>query len=241
MKTFAFRHLTHQLRLLACIALVGPLLTAHAAAQEPDHIDFPFEHVSDLRGILNVMSAFRTACIDQPVSSDLPGALAPDGYLIVSPSFHLFGDETVKDARRTVLSKTGTEEGDFAEGYPIIRFGMPTDETPYGECSVIWTRAWDYPDEQGDDVMFGTAAQFVSQVSYRLQAVLVSPPENAFRRSSQYSLVSEWRRGCWEGNDCVFDIILMLDSEDGIHFTITRKKVLPVANNGEDDGTPGRK
>jgi hypothetical protein len=239
MKTSAFCHRSHQLRRLACIALVWPLLTAQAVAQEPDHIDFPFEHVSDLRGILNVMSAFRTACLDQPVSRDLPEALAPDGYLIVSPSFHLFGDETVRDARRTVLSKTGTEEGDFAEGYPIIRFGMSTDETPYGECSVTWTRAWDYPGEQVDDVMFGIAAQFDSQLSYRLQAVLVSPPENAFNRSSQYGLVSEWRTGCWEGNDCVFDILLMLDSEDGIHFTITRKKVLPVSNNGENGGTPG--
>lgn len=229
MNTSASRHRAFR---MSCIALAWPLLCGQAAAEQ-DYIDFPFEHVSDLRGILNVMSAFRTACLDQPVSRDLPEALAPDGYLVVSPSFHLFGDETVNDARRTVLSKTGTEEGDFAAGYPIIRFGMPTDEIPYGECRVSWKRAWDYPGEHVDDVMFGTAAQFDSHVSYRLQAVLVSPPDSTFLRASQYGLVSEWRTSCWDGNACVFDLLLALHPEDGIHFTISRKEVLPGS-----DATP---
>lgn len=196
------------------------MLSGQAAAAE--RIVFPYENVSDLRGLLNVFTAFESACLNQPVTVGLPESLLPEGYEIVSPAFHLLGMETGAPRRGSVVSKTGTEEEDFAAGEPIIDLRMPTDANPDGECRIVWNRAWDYTDHI-EDIMFDLAAGFVAQVSFYLEAVLDTRPDETFRRADQYSVFNNWRTPCWDGKTCTFEVNAFIHPEDGIYLTVTRR------------------
>lgn len=231
MKISPSRYLMPRLLRISCVVLALPTLQGQSSAPEQPPIVFRHENVSDLRGLLNVFDAFRVACLAQPVSRDLPERLMPQNYKNVTPSFHLWGEEIGKPIDGAILSKTGTEEGDFADGTPFIDFRMPSESSPDGACRVVWQREWDYPQEQVDDVMFGTAATFDAQVSFRLKAILVSPPDGVFVRSRQYGMVSNWITRCWGGNFCGFEVLGMLGKDD-IHITITRRDVLSEPADG---------
>lgn len=216
----------HSRRSLQCIALATLLFLAQTApgqAGDPQRIKFPFENQSDLRGLFNAFHAFGVACLDQPVTANLPERLLPEGYRIVKRGVHLFGEDTPTLANTAIITKTGTEEGDFAEGYPYIDFSMPGAQSPDGACRLVWHRAWDY--ESGlDDIMLSTAAQFNSHLSYRLSATLISRPDDTFLVSDHYGLFSEWATQCWQGLVCQFSVLGVLDPEKGIELTLTRQK-----------------
>lgn len=210
----------------SCIALASLVLSGQASHSTPERFDFPYKNFSDLRGILNVFSAFRRACLDQPVTRDLPARLVPEDYLIVTPEFHWWGKDNSPPSHATILSKTGREEEDFVGGHPIVEFRMPNVKKPNGHCSVIWKRKWDYPDNQVPNVMLGTAVRLDSQVSFRLEATLVSVPHDGFRLSDKYFFHSEWRAPCWRENTCKFTLTGSLHTEKGIDMTLTRNEVL---------------
>ena len=137
------RFLIHSLLILCCVP------TVQATASE--RIVFPHKNVADLRGFLNVLTAFRAACLAQSVTRDLPASLVPEGYVVVTRGVHWWGKEDGSLPDAAILSKTGREDSDLAGGYPIIDFMLPTAKRPIGTCSVRWKRLWaqDYADGVG--------------------------------------------------------------------------------------------
>lgn len=215
---------------LSSILLILPLLSAQPAAAEP--IAFEHKNWSDLRGILNVFDAFKHACLNQPVTRELPEELLPEGYQIVSASLHALGFETDGEPRSVALSKTGDELEDFAAGEPFVELGFPTDAAPNGECRVGWKRAWDYP-EGVQDVMTGTAAVFDSWLSFHLKAVRVSRPEDGFTVADFYSSVDDWAAPCFGGTWCRLNVLFELRLDEGIHLTMRRGEP-PVPGGGDN-------
>jgi len=207
---------------MICAALSCLLLSGQAPLPEPQRIVFPHENVSDLRGILNVFTAFRQACLEQPVTPDLAEKLAPEGYRVVTSSFHLWGTKDGDRSRTLVLSKTGDEERDFAGGYPIVTLSMPTDNRPDGDCKVYWRRAWDYGDDGAKTVVLHTGVMFNSWVSYYLKAILISRPDDGFVKAKRYGMVSDWLTPCMDGDTCHFGVIALADPEKGLDLTISR-------------------
>ena len=212
-----------RLRRLFWLLLLAAAWTMPAAqsASHAEPITFPHENASDLRGVLNVFAAFKRACLDQPVTQDLPDTLLPEGYRVVSSTFHLFGEEQGRRSARSILSRTGTEEGDFAEGHPIIDLNPPRDGSSDGSCRVVWNRAWDYP-EPLDDIIFDLAAVLDAWISYELRAFRVSRPESAFAVSRSYHFLSEWAAPCWKEEPCRFTVLAGLNAKEGILLTISR-------------------
>lgn len=206
----------------SCIAIAWILLSGQASPPTPQRFSFPHKNTSDLRGILNVFSAFRHACLEQPVTRDLPARFVPDGYQIVTPEFHWWGKDRNTFSRVAILSKTGTEENDFIGGHPIFEITMPDDKRPNGHCSVVWKRSWDYADKHVPKIMFDMAAQLDAQISYRLEAVLLSVPDVGFRVSEKYLFHSDWRTACWDDNTCKFSLTASLNPEKGIELTLSR-------------------
>ncbi|WP_218275429.1 hypothetical protein, partial [Pseudomonas sp. GW460-C3] len=78
------------LRLLGQSLLCFCCMTTVQAAQ-PEHIVFPYENAADLRGFINLLTAFRAACLAQPVTRDLPANLVPEGYQVVTRAVHWWG------------------------------------------------------------------------------------------------------------------------------------------------------
>lgn len=189
--------------LLCSALLISGMMPTRA---EPQRLSFPYENKSDLRGVLNAFKLFEGACLLQPVSETLADALLPEGYRVVSSSMHMWGDETGAIKGMQVLSKTGSEEGDFAGGHPIIELRQPTEKNPDGTCVVRWQRAWDYEDGR-DRISLAMAAQFDAWVSYYLEAILETKPDDGFSPSSTYSTVSEWRTPCWDRKICRFELL----------------------------------
>lgn len=205
-----------------CLAALGAQLAiVQAAPAQQEQITFAEESYSDLRGILDVFDAFRSACLEQAVSRSLPEKLLPDGYRIVSSSAHLLGLEAGQAAGSVVLSRTGSEEGDHAGGYPYIVLSYPTDAAPFGKCQVAWKAAWDYADGV-KAIMTSTAVVFDAWLSYRLKAVRLSRPEETFRAAETYGLVSEWAAPCFGGNWCRLEPLLELSLNEGIYLVIDR-------------------
>ena len=211
---------------LSCVALASVVLSGQAPPSEPQRLSFPFKNKSDFRGIYNVFSSFRRACLDQPVTRDLPASLVPDGFKIVTPGFHLFGEDNGGVKNVAILSKTGLEEDDFAGGHPIVRFTMPADNQSNGHCSIDWNRSWDYAVEHVPKIMDDTAARLDAHISFRLKAFLTSKPSPSFQRSKRYSLYSEWATPCWGENICSFSLMTQLDPKRGIYIILSLKEVL---------------
>jgi hypothetical protein len=113
----AFRFLSQSLLFLCCMT------TVQATASE--RIVFPYENAADLRGFVNVLTAFRAACLAQPLTRDLPAHLVPEGYLVVTRAVHWWGKEDGSFPDTAILSKTGREDSDLAGGYPIIDYILP--------------------------------------------------------------------------------------------------------------------
>jgi hypothetical protein len=200
------------------------LTTVEAAPLE--RIAFPYQNAADLRGFLNVLAAFRAACLAQPVTRDLPAKLVPEGYQVVSRAVHLWGKEdrsgpSLPDA--AILSKTGREDSDLADGYPIIDFMLPTAKNPNGSCSVQWKRRWvqDYPDGPGQQVL-DMAASLPARVSFYLKATLISKPDDFFAVPDRYSDLTSWRTECNKTKVCRFDMNASFDKE-GIYMTIASR------------------
>ena len=189
-----------RLRRLFWLLLLAAAWTMPAAqsASHAEPITFPHENASDLRGVLNVFAAFKRACLDQPVTQ-----------------------EQGRRSARSILSRTGTEEGDFAEGHPIIDLNPPRDGSSDGSCRVVWNRAWDYP-EPLDDIIFDLAAVLDAWISYELRAFRVSRPESAFAVSRSYHFLSEWAAPCWKEEPCRFTVLAGLNAKEGILLTISR-------------------
>lgn len=208
------------------IALASLILSGQGSLSAPERISFAFKNASDFRGIYNVFSAFRQACLNQPVARDLPANLVPEGYRIVTSLFHLFGEDQGGSKNALILSKTGLEEEDFAGGHPVVSLTMPGDKRPNGRCSITWKRTWDYAGEQVPKIMSDTAARLDAHTSFRLAAFLTSKPAPSFRRAERYDLYSEWATRCWDENVCSFSLLMQLDPKDGIHMMVSRKGVL---------------
>jgi hypothetical protein len=213
-----------------CFAVALPFLSAHPAAAES--IAFEHKNWSDLRGILNVFDAFKRACLDQPVTREVPEELLPEGYQIVDGGLHALGFETDGEPMSVTLSKTGDELEDFAAGEPFVEFGFPTDAAPNGECRVAWKRAWDYP-EGVQNVMTGTAAVFDSWLSFHLKAVRVSRPSNGFSVAEFYSDVSDWAVPCFGGTWCRLNVLFESRLNEGIYLTMRRGA--PPSTPGSED------
>ena len=202
--------------LQSCLLLCGMTLQASAA----ERIVFKFENAADLRGLVNVLAAFRTACLAEPVTAALPGKLIPDGYRLVSRATHVWGKEDASVPAAAILSKTGDEDSDIAGGYPIIDFMLPTAKLPDGACSVIWKRRWaqDYPGG-APQLPLDMAASLPARVSYYLGATLLSKPDDHFAVADRYSDLTNWRTECHASKLCRFDVNARIDQE-GIDLTI---------------------
>jgi len=200
------------------------LTTVQAASLE--RIAFPYQNAADLRGFLNVLAAFRAACLAQPVTRDLPAKLVPEGYQVVTRAVHVWGKEdgsgpSPPDA--AILSKTGREDSDLAGGYPIIDFMLPTAKLPDSGCSVRWKRLWvqDYPDGPGWLVL-DMAASLPARVSFYLKATLISKPDDVFVVADRYGDVTSWQTECNKTKRCRFDVNAGFDKE-GIDITIASR------------------
>lgn len=214
------------------IALASLLLFGQATSSAPQRISFPFKNASDLRGIYNVFSAFRQACLDQPVTRDLPASLVPDDYKIVSSLFHMYGEGESAVKNVAILSRTGSEDEDFAGGHPIVSLTMPGEGNPNGRCSIGWKRTWDYAQDQVPKIMHDTAVRLDAHVSFRLAAYLISKPLPSFRHSERYSLFTEWAAPCWGEHVCRFSLLTLLDPDDGIEMRLSRKGILADETQG---------
>ena len=202
--------------LQSCLLLC--CMTFPAASAE--RIVFKYENAADLRGLVNVLTAFRAACLAEPVTSGLPAQLVPDGYRIVTRAVHMWGKEDGSFPDTAILSKTGEEDSDVAGGYPIIDFTLPTAKLPDGACSVSWKRRWrqDYPDG-ASRLSLDMAASLSARVSYYLDATLLSKPNDIFAIADSYSDLTTWRTECKATRLCRFDVNARFDQQ-GIDVTI---------------------
>lgn len=212
MANSVFRFLSQSLLFLCCMTTVQ--------ATPSERIVFPYENAADLRGFLNVLTAFRAACLVQPVTRDLPARLVPEGYLVVTRGVHVWGEEDGSFQDTAILSKTGREDSDLAGGYPIIDFMLPTAKLPDGACSVSWKRRWvqDYADG-GQRLILDMAAPLSARVSFYLDATLISKPDDVFSVADHYSDVTTWRTKCNKTRLCRFDVLATFDQE-GVDVTI---------------------
>ncbi|TYC48286.1 hypothetical protein FMN50_27280 [Rhodobacterales bacterium] len=207
------------LGLWALVCLFQPLASR---AEEPRRIEFPYVHASDLRGILNIFHAFKRACLEQPVSEGLAERILPADYRIVSIGTYVLGNPSAPMTGTRFLSRTGDEEKDRAGGYPLIQLTLPSDKTPDGRCQVTWNRKWDYPPDDLPRIMLSMAGTLNAQISYRLEAILTSVPEDSFLAGENYGVFGEWVTWCWEDQPCAFTVNFVLDKDDGIYMTVTR-------------------
>lgn len=211
-------HLSRRLRVCTLSALITAINIFPIAAQ---NIVYPYENVSDLRGLLNVFHGFQKSCLNQAVSNDLAETLKPEGYQIVSREKHIEFDEHANSKRAAILSMTGLEQADWDEGHPYIDFLMPTDASPNGECTIYWKRGWDYAEGQ-ERVAFGMYGALDAQISYYLQAVLTTRPADAFIAKGAFAGSSDWYAKCWDGKICDFRIIYDFNPKRGIDISIAR-------------------
>lgn len=216
MPNSVFRFLIRQSCLLLCCM-------AMAQAAPSERIVLPYENAADLRGLLNVLTAFRLACLAQPVTRDLPAQVVPEGYRVVTRAVHLWGKEDGSLPDTAILSRTGREDSDIAGGYPIIDFMLPTAKLPGGTCSVRWKRLWvqDYVDG-ARRLSLDMAASLPARVSFYLDATLISKPNEIFSIADRYSDLTTWRTECNETKQCHFEVNASFDQE-GVDVTITSR------------------
>lgn len=141
-------------------------MTLPAASAE--RIAFKHQNAADLRGLVNVLTAFRAACLAEPVTPGLPAQLVPDGYRIVTRSVHMWG----------------REDGSFP-----------------------------------DTLSLDMAASLPADVSYYLNATLLSKPNDFFVIADSYGDLTTWRTECRATRRCRFDVIPRIDQQ-GIDVTI---------------------
>ncbi|WP_280706370.1 hypothetical protein [Bradyrhizobium sp. BR13661] len=192
-------------------------------AAQPEHIVFPYENAADLRGFINLLTAFRAACLAQPVTRDLPANLVPEGYQVVTRAVHWWGKEDASFQDTAILSKTGREDSDLAGGYPIIDFTLPSAKMPDGACSVSWKRKWsqDYADG-APRLSLDMAASLPARVSFYLNATLISKPSDIFAAADRYTDLTTWRTDCNQTRRCDFEVNASFDQE-GIDVAMTSR------------------
>jgi hypothetical protein len=205
-----FRSLSQSFLFLCCMTT--------AEATPPERTVFPNENTADVQGLVNVLKAFRVACLAQPVTRDLPARLVPEGYQVVTRAVHLWGAEDPSLPDAAVLSKTGREDSDLAGGYPIIDFMLPTADLPDGSCEVRWKRRWaqDYPDGDPDGTRrLDMVASLPARVSFYLNATLISNPDLVpfFKVADFYADTSSWRTECYKTIRCRFNVVWSFDRE----------------------------
>ena len=211
-------------------ATAAMLLTSHAplAAQapDPDRIVFAFEHGADLRGVLNVLQAFRYACLRQPLTPDLPARLVPAGYQVITRDVHWWGKDEGKFPDTAILSRTGREDSDIAGGYPVIDLTLPGEKLPSGKCIVEWKRAWDMA-SAGQRMSLDLAASLPAHVSFHLGAVLMSRPDQRFDLADRYTSLTTWKTPCLDARECTFQVNAAFGSA-GIDMTISLHEIKPM-------------
>ena len=192
-------------------------------AAPSERIVFPYENATDLRGFLNVLTAFRTACLAQPITRDLPANLVPEGYLVVTRAVHLWGEEDRSFPDAAILSKTGREDSDLVGGYPIIDFILPSAKLPDGTCSVRWKRLWvqDYA-TGAQRLILDMTVSLSARVSFYLNATLISKPNDIFIVADRYSDLTTWRTECNKTKLCLFEVSASFDQE-GVDVTIATR------------------
>lgn len=210
------------LRLLGQLFLCSCCMATVQAAPS-ERIVFPYKNAADLRGLVNVLTAFRAACLTRPVTRDLPARLVPEGYQVVTRAVHWWGKDDGSFPDTAILSKTGREDDDLAGGYPIIDFMLPTAKLPNGACSVRWKRLWsqDYADG-AQRLSLDMAASLPARVSFHLGATLLSKPNDVFAVADRYSEFATWRTGCKQAKQCEFEVNASFDQQ-GVDVTITSR------------------
>lgn len=208
---------------MSCVASTWLTVSSQASPPTPDRIVFPFENASDLRGFLDVLQTFRLACLSQPLTRDLPARLVPDGYRVVTRDIHWWGEDKGAYPDTAILSKTGREDTDLAGGYPIIDLMLPTVKLPNGACSVRWKRSWEQA-EVGRPMVLDLPASLPARVSFYLQAVLLSQPDDMFSLADRYSTLTTWRAPCLKTKECSFHVNAQFDAK-GIDMTISLGKI----------------
>lgn len=195
--------------------------TTMVQAGQPERIVFQLKNAADARGFVNVLWAFRTACLAQPITRDLPAQLVPEGYQVVTPAVHMFGKEDGSFPNSAILSKTGREDSDIAGGYPMIEMSPPTGSRQDSYCVVTWRRLWsqDYPDG-ARRLSLDMAASLPARVSYYLGAALLTQPDNVFSVSDQYGYQTTWAARCHQTKLCTFELEAHFDQE-GLGVTIS--------------------
>ena len=215
---------------VSCIALIWSLVSGQTSLTTPGRIVFPFENAADLRGFLNVLQAFRLACLSRPLTRDLPARLVPVGYQVVTRDAHWWGKDEGAYPDTAILSKTGREDSDMAGGYPIIDLMLPTDKVPNGGCSIRWKRSWDQA-EAARRLALDLTASLPARVSFHLHAVLVSQPDQIFELADRYSTFSTWLTPCLETRECSFQVNASFDAE-GIDMAISLGEIRPPTQGG---------
>lgn len=176
---------TRALLMLVCSTSHGfpseTLPTARASGAS-SRIFFRYPGGLGLAGVLNTATAFRDACLRQDWSEDLPERLVPEGYRVVSRDIYWWGKDEGALPRAAILSRTGSEDGDKAGGFPTVDMMPKTDKMPRGSCTATWNGGW----PGGAAATRRTeavdlAAMTPLQVAYVLQATPAEQPADAVR------------------------------------------------------------
>lgn len=200
-----------------CLTLAMTAFAAsadEAAPKKPERIVFPFKNAPDLRGVLNLLEAYRIACLAQAPTAEVADALLPEGYKVVTMGQYMWGEEveTLKDT--AVLTMTGSEETDMEQGFPAIELKLPNEKRAEGNCKVSWNHPWN----EGDDIKqlsTAMAATLASQISFNLHAILLTRPDSGFTPSDNFGIVQNWVAICDRSRWCRFNVLAMFQ-KDGI-------------------------
>lgn len=209
---------------VSCAVLALVFLSGQASLPPQHATLFPYEHTSYLYGVLNTLNGFRLACLRQPVTRDLPAKIVPDDYRVVTFAAHMGWEKDGQFAdRMAILSKTGLEQDDWDNGFPIVDFTMPRDTDKDGRCGLVWKRPWDER-ESGKTSSISMAALLDARISYYLSAVRLSRPDWTWKPVAPFGGVSHWVARCWGDYLCHFTVTAIFHEEDGINLSIRRDR-----------------
>ena len=189
--------------ILACGATYGlpsETLAEEQTAGASPKIVFPYPGGPGMAGVLNTALAFRDACLRQDWSEDLPKRLVPDGYRVVSRDMYWWGKDEGALPRAAILSRTGSEDGDKAGGFPTVDMMPKTDEMPKGSCTVTWNGGWAGVDPATrQTAIVNLAAGTPLQIAYVLQAAPAERPTEAVRIEDRQTGQLNFAANCFSG------------------------------------------
>ena len=71
------------------------------------------------------------------------------------------------------------------------------------------------------------AASLPAHVSFHLDAVLTSRPDEMFALADRYAALTTWRTQCLNGKECTFQVNAAFSAE-GIEMTIALQEIKPM-------------